>query len=137
MRLPIRVYLSALLSPSNKVHDYAKWMALMLSKNHIFGENPVLIIVRLNRFVRKTNTRAITDALTAVSLPSFFQGLAESRYDAEAEMLSTEKGDISVWSEAVQYLLNSYNQSPRISSATADLRTMFRGPLRTEREPTT
>lgn len=69
-----------------------------------------------------------------VAPPSVFKGFAKSQYEAGAQMMSPEEGEISSWPEAVQYFLRNYAQTSRISFAIADLRALCQEAMETERE---
>lgn len=77
------------------VRDYIKRMALKLSNHHFSGEDLIMVIDFLSRFVRDENIQEIFEAQTPVALPSFLKGFSRNQYEAGPEMVSPEEGGIS------------------------------------------
>lgn len=109
-------------------------MRVKLVEHHFSGKDPTKAVDFLTSFVREANIQKISEAEAVVALPSFQKVFASAQFEAGVEIASPEKGGISDWPEAVQYLSRNYAQSPRTSSAISDLSAVSREPTKTRHE---
>lgn len=62
----------------------------------------------LSQFVYKANIQAMRETQALIELSSIMRGFVRSQYEAEGDLLFSEKDGFTRWPEAVQYLLMSY-----------------------------
>ena len=119
---------------TGKVRDYIKRMDIKLKQHHFTGEDPIMVLDFLARFVREANIQEMSEAQAFLALPHFLDGFAKSQYEAGVELVKPRLGGVSSWPESVQYLLRNYAQSGHISSAISDLRAIQQDSSETERQ---
>lgn len=79
---------------TGEARDYIKRMALKMSDHDCSEEELIMVVDLLTKFVKKANTREMSEAMVLVALPSFLNEFAKSQYAAGAEMMSPEKEGI-------------------------------------------
>jgi len=111
-----------------KVKDHIKQLDIKLNQQHFSGDDFILILEFLTRFVREANINEMSEAQAYLDLPSFLQGFALSQFESVADTAYADDGGVTCWPEAVKYLLRSYATSNAVREAVLSLRDLSQIP---------
>ena len=89
---------------------------ITLKERKFDATDPILIFDFLARFHEEWDTLKMSERRALVELPHFHKWKAELQYRASANSAGT--GRVSSWSEAVQYLLRTYDTTAAIRQTT-------------------
>lgn len=67
-------------------------MNLQVMDCHFSGEDPIVVIDFLVRFVRKENIQKMSEVQNFMTIPSFIASFAKSQHDGNVEMVSPDEG---------------------------------------------
>lgn len=96
-----------------------------------------MVVTLLTKLVRRANIQETSKAQPSIHFLSFLKQFAKSQYNAWAEMVPLENEGVRSCPETGHYPPRNYAQSPKTRLALAGLRTVTRGPEKSEWERTT
>lgn len=117
---------------TGRVKDCIKRLSLPLHNLHFTGEDPILVLRFLERFVYEAGFIRMTEGQAYTALPFFLRGQAEDQFNAVSGSARAAEGGITCWPEAVQFLLRSYATNTNTHEAILALRHTQQKPGETE-----
>ena len=99
--------------------------------NTFTGEDGVLVLDFLAKSVQEFDTQEMNEGQAIRLLPEFLSGIALRQYTSVSQTAGSHQGKVSVWPEAVQWLLRSFATDEAIRQAVLALREVQRRPLKT------
>lgn len=112
---------------TGKVRDHLKRLGLTMKDASFNGDDPILVLEFLTRFADEADTLEMSEAQAFVALPYFLKGQAATLYRS-TKSASSRRGGVSVYPEAVQYLLRTYATPSAIREAVQTVRSMAQKP---------
>lgn len=107
---------------TGKVRNHLRQMELTMKAHKFSGEDPILVLDFLSRFVAEADILRMSEAQAYIALPYFLTGLAEDQFNSVRGSTRASEGGVTCWPEAVQYLLRSYATGNAIQGAILALR---------------
>jgi len=80
---------------TGKVKDHIMRLDIKLNQQHFSGDDPILILDFLARFVREANINEPRSSQPHLALPSFLQGFARSQYESIADTAYADDGGVT------------------------------------------
>lgn len=117
---------------TGRVKDLIRRMNVTMLKQKFSGEDPILVLDFLARFVQEADVLEMSEAQAYVALPYFLSGMAEDQYNSVRGSSRASEGGVTCWPEAVHYLLRSYATGTAISQAIVAVRDTKQKPGETE-----
>ena len=102
--------------------------------NTFTGEDGVLVLDFLAKLVQEFDTQEMNEGQAIRFLPEFLSGIALRQYTSVSQTAGSHHGKISVWPEAVKWLLRSFVTEEAIRRAVLALREVWRRPSEDEME---
>ena len=102
------------------------------SDNTFSGEDGVLVLDFLAVLVQEFDTQEMNEGQAICLLPEFLSGIALRQYTSVSQTAGSHHGKISVWPEAVQWLLRSFATDEAIRQAVLALREVQQRPSEDE-----
>ena len=116
-----------------KARHQVKNMGLTMLPHRFTGEDPILVLDFLRRFIGEAEQLAMSEDQAYITLPFFLKGEAKSHYEAVMDTTSEGEGGVTCWPEEVQYLLRSYATANHIRAAVLALRDVRQDPIEDEK----
>lgn len=102
-------------------------MELKLFEHHFSGDDPILVMYFLTRFVPEANIQAMSEAQAFIALPSLLKEFGRCQYQVELRW-SRRKNEVYQTGLSRKYLLRNFAQYSKIVAAIGDLRALSQGP---------
>ena len=102
--------------------------------NTFTGEDGVLVLDFLAKLVQAFDTQEMNEGQAIRLLPEFLSGIALRQYTSVSQTAGSHHGKVSVWPEAVQWLLRSFATDEAIRQAVLALREVQQRPSEDEME---
>ena len=102
--------------------------------NTFTGEDGVLVLDFLAKLVQEFDTQEMNEGQAIRLLPEFLSGIALRQYTSVSQTAGSHHGKVSVWPEAVQWLLRSFATDESIRQAVLALRDVQQRPSEDEME---
>ena len=102
--------------------------------NTVTGEDKVLVLNFLAKLVQEFDTQEMNDGQAIRLLPEFLSGIALRQYTSVSQTAGSHHENISVWPEAVQWLLRRFATDEAIRQAVPALREVRQRPSEDEIE---
>ena len=115
-----------------KARHQVKNMGLTLLPHRFTGENPIMVLDFLRRFVSEAEQLAMSEEQAYIALPFFLKGAAKSHFESVMDTTSEGEGGVTCWPEAVQFLLRSFATANNIRAAVLALRDVRQYPQEDE-----
>ena len=106
----------------------------MKRDNTFSGEDGVLVLDFLAKLVQEFDTQEMNEGQAIRLLPEFLSGIALRQYTSVSQTAGAHHGKVSVWPEAVQWLLRSFATDEAIRQAVLALREVQQRPSEDEME---
>lgn len=119
------------------VKDFIKRLSITLHKREFKGEEPILVLDFLTRFVREEDMLVMSEVQAYLTLPYFVKGSAEDQFQFVCGSSRASEGGVTCCPKAGHYLLRSYATPNAIQAALLTLRDTRQRPMESETEYST
>lgn len=115
---------------TGEVRRFIKSLELSMKQHAFSGEDPILVLEFLTRFVEEADTLGMTETQAYLAFPYFVKGNTIKQYRAARN--ATRDSGVTCWPEAVQYFLRTYATPAAIRVAVQEFRGVRQKPDESE-----